>query len=316
MKIPDISVILPFWNAEEYIGKSLTSILASKHKNIEVIAVDDGSTDASLAICEKIAAVDPRVKIIHKDKGGVSSARNAGIAAAVGKFIGFADADDEVGADMYGYLLEKANKHEADIAQCAVIFDYGKHSEIHFAPKRELLCGIKGKSLGKYLAYSCWSKIYRREVTKGIRFDESLNVGEDLHFNLSALSQCGGILFCPEAHYRYIQRKGSVMNTLIKNKRLEEFYKAIRKSEEVFPELNPFLRLAKFKNIAHILSVTSKENSDYCKVLFAKTRVLARKILISILFCRGLSVRKRSGILLAVLVPKVYKHLICRKKKR
>ncbi len=316
MKDADVSVILPFYNAEKYIGNTLASILASNHRNIEVIAIDDGSTDGSAEICEKIADGDARLRLIRKKRGGVSAARNSGLAVARGEFIAFADADDEVSEDMYGYLLGKAREYRADILQCAVIFNDGGKSGVQFSPGRDVIYE-KGDTelLGKYLAYSCWSKIYRRESLGDIRFDESITVGEDLYYNLAAISRCEKLIFTPEPLYRYIQREGSVMNTLIKNRKAYEFSRMLEMAECEFPALQDFIRLAKIKNYAHLLSLSVAENSEYCKVLFAKTRKSAGKSLFSILLCQEASVKKRLGILLAVLMPRVYKKVILRKRR-
>ena len=105
MQAPDISVILPFLNAEKTLENTLNSILSSDHKSIEVIAVDDGSTDSSLEICRKIAKSDARLRIISKKNEGVSSARNAGLEVARGRFFTFVDADDELVGGIYQKML-------------------------------------------------------------------------------------------------------------------------------------------------------------------------------------------------------------------
>lgn len=316
----DISVILPFFNAEKYIDAALSSILKSSHENIELIAVNDGSSDSSAEICKSFAERDSRVRLIRKENGGVSSARNAGLAVAKGEFIAFADADDEVLPEMYEYLLKKAVEYEADIVQCAVIFEDGARSEVLFSPGRDVVYekDRDTRLLGKYLSYSCWSKIYRRRSLGDIRFNESLAVGEDLYYNLEALSRCERMIFTPKPLYRYVQRRTSVMNTLIESRRLEEFSKMLEMAEESFapfPALHKFIKLAKIKNAAHVLSLSAGENSEYCKLLFAKTRKSAKKSVISVLLCRGISIRKKVAILLAVIMPKVYRRLILRKRK-
>lgn len=320
MASPDISVILPFFNAEKYIGAALSSILKSKHENIELIAVDDGSTDSSAEICKMFAERDSRVRLIRKKKGGVSSARNAGLAVVRGEFIAFADADDEVLPETYGYLLKKAVEYEADIVQCAVIFQDGARSEVLFSPGRDVVYEKSENAilLGKYLSYSCWSKIYCRRALGDIRFNESLSVGEDLYYNLEAISQCKRLIFTPRPIYRYIQRETSVMNTLIASRQLEEFSKMLEMAEENFAShtaMRGLVNLAKIRNIAHVLSLSAGENSKYCKVLFAKTRKSAKKSVVSVLFCRGVKIKKKVAIMLAVIMPRVYKRLILRKRK-
>ena len=100
-----ISVIVPVYNTEKFLNNCIESILNQTHKNLEVIIIDDGSTDNSPAICDEYAKKDSRVKVIHKENGGVSSARNAGLDIASGEYIGFIDGDDVIEPDMYHFLL-------------------------------------------------------------------------------------------------------------------------------------------------------------------------------------------------------------------
>lgn len=320
MKAPDISVIMPFHNAERYIGKAIESILKSNYEGIELIAVDDGSLDGSARICLTFAKKDERVRLVRNEGHGVSAARNTGINLARGEFIAFADADDEVCENMYSNMLRKAREERADIVQCAVVFKDGNKEKVLFSPRKDTIyeCGDGAKVLKKYFSHSCWSKIYRKSSLGHIRFDETISVGEDLYYNLFAMSVCKRAVFLKEAHYKYVQQRTSVMNTLIESCRLDSLYtvlKRARNSFESFPDLSVFIDLAIIKNIAHVLSLTAGKNSRYCKEMFAKNRNLAKNSLPGILFFPHASLKNKLSITLAVLTPKIYEAAVLRKRK-
>jgi len=114
-----ISVIIPVYNAAKYLPKCIDSVLNQTYKNLEIILVDDGSTDESGKISDKYSYKDNRVIVIHKENGGTSDARNKGIKAATGKYIGFIDSDDYIETDMYEILLKTLYAYDADIVECA-----------------------------------------------------------------------------------------------------------------------------------------------------------------------------------------------------
>ena len=115
-----VSVIVPVYNVEKYLKKCVTSIMENSFKNLEINLVDDGSTDNSGQLCDELAIMDIRIKVIHKKNGGLSSARNAGLDIARGDYISFVDSDDYIDKNMLGKMLDKAIEYNADIVQCGI----------------------------------------------------------------------------------------------------------------------------------------------------------------------------------------------------
>ena len=113
-----ISIIVPIYNIENYVDKCVASMVGQTYKNLEIILVDDGSTDNSGALCDKWAKLDERIIVLHKENEGLSDARNSGLEIATGKYIGFIDGDDWLAADMYDYLHQLITKHDGDISVC------------------------------------------------------------------------------------------------------------------------------------------------------------------------------------------------------
>jgi len=215
-----ISVIIPVYNVGEYLERCLDSILCQSCKELEIILVDDGSTDQSGALCDNYAAKDERLKVIHQPNGGVSKARNAGLLAASGDYIGFVDADDYLEPNTYECLLKQMGKADADIAICGAWFHWPDKTtqndiaglEEKYTGPEETLRNYLGKN---YYGRGLWNKLFRREAVNQTLFDEDVSYFEDSLFFCGVLkrmieSQKGIISFVKEPLYHYmIGRDGS-----------------------------------------------------------------------------------------------------------
>ncbi len=209
-----ISVIVPVYNVEAYLKQCVESILGQTYGNIELILVNDGSTDKSPEICGSFPDQDKRVRVIHKENGGVSSARNAGIKASSGEYVLFADADDWLEADMLEYLLQNAVKSNADISCCAYCgsrVSAGPGGKGSFVKSGcECLEAFLNKGFWGF-GYSVWNKLIKRRIAE--LFDTDLAVGEDAYFLFRALLKSGRIVFGKEAKYHYTVRNGSAIQS-------------------------------------------------------------------------------------------------------
>lgn len=211
-----ISIIVPVFNVEIYVGNCIESLLAQTHKNIEIIMVDDGSTDNSGKICDEFAKIDGRIKVIHQRNAGVSAARNAGIEIATGDYIGFVDSDDYVLEEMYGYLLSICQKYEAAIAQCDRIYTekvYSEREKIHKTSEKVVIIH-KEKALhellcSKSVRSSLWSKLYKKELFNNVRLDPRLVAGEDMIANYQLIAKADRIAVCDKVCYYYYKRYNS-----------------------------------------------------------------------------------------------------------
>lgn len=242
-----ISVIVPVYNVEKYLEGCINSLVSQTYKNLEIILVDDGSTDESGLICDKFAKNDCRIKVIHKENGGVSSARNTGIDVASGDYIGFVDSDDYIAEDMYEYLLELSLKHNVSIVQCGRIYTNKVYSgrispkqeeeKLRFVDKEtalhELLCAKSVRS-------SLWSKLYKKELFEAVRLDTSLVNGEDGIANYQLISQTDKILVSNKPCYYYYSRE----NSCTKGSVNEKIYENIARIRE-YAELEKNKRLKK-----------------------------------------------------------------------
>ena len=229
---PLISVIVPVYNAEPYLHRCVESILSQTHANIEVLLINDGSADASGMICDTFAEKETRVRVIHQANGGASSARNAGLDAARGSWIGFVDADDRIDAYMYEKLLRAAAESGKHLASCGYFEQRGEERRRYLnipgkyislpgwsAPKE--LSGAEALKYAlrfRYFSGSVCTMLFDRAVLAGgeappLRMDTGLHNNEDVEFLIRVLLRANGVAIVPEALYCYFQSEVSASRT-------------------------------------------------------------------------------------------------------
>ncbi len=209
-----ISVIVPVYNAEKYLARCVDSILAQTYRNIEVLLIDDGSRDGSPAICDGYAALDSRVRVIHKPNGGVSAARNDGIEAARGEFVAFCDNDDFMAPGMLERLLGMCLAGGCGIAHCR--FAKGGADSLPDPPQQPVEIFTSREILESFYDNATiyvWDKLYRREVWSGIRFPAGSYTMEDQMVVHHALWAAGRVAVTREKLYYHYIHPGSVMNS-------------------------------------------------------------------------------------------------------
>lgn len=207
-----ISIIIPIYNVEQYLPQCLDSIINQTYKNLEIILINDGSTDNSGKICDNYAKVDNRIHVFHKKNEGVSSARNLGLEKCTGDFIGFVDPDDFIELNMYELLYNEQQKTNADIVWCNYynyfsnehynivnIFNENKLYKLPFAINK---LGID-LFINKYYEHShLWSKLYKKSIFDNIKFPYKKTL-EDLSIFLPTLMKANIICVIPQALYYY-----------------------------------------------------------------------------------------------------------------
>lgn len=220
----EISIIVPIYNVERYLHKCVDSILNQTFSDIEIILVDDGSVDNSGAICDEYELQDSRVRVIHKENGGLSSARNTGLDIARGKYIGFVDSDDYIANDMYEVLYRQLIEHQADLSSVGIIDVYeNRASEIMqnttiqlVDQKQAIKLVVDGKGIFAY----AWNKLYKRELFKEIRYPVGKTV-EDAFIIIDLLLLCNKIVVNSEQKYFYYRRSDSITGVSFTEKNLD-----------------------------------------------------------------------------------------------
>lgn len=223
-----ISVIVPAYNIENYISKALDSILNQTYKNIEIIAVDDGSSDGTGKIIDEYAKLySDKVIAVHTENKGVTNARITGIKKASGQWIGFVDGDDEAERDMYELLIKNGEAYGADISHCGYKMVFDDSRQNYFYNTKSLVLqnnkkGITDLLEGKFVEPGLWNKLYKKELFNDCfidTFNRSIKINEDLLMNYYLFKQSKKSVFCDECKYIYKIRGNSASRQSInKNK--------------------------------------------------------------------------------------------------
>lgn len=252
-----ISVIVPVYGVEPYLRKCLDSIVGQSYLNLEIILVDDGSPDRCGEICDEYAEKDSRIRVIHKENGGVSSARNAGLGIASGEWIGWVDSDDWVELDMFEYLLGNALDYQAEIAVCSRVERYKEHHI--FRGWEETLILNREEAMGLLLEndqmqnYLC-DKLWKRELFRGIVFPEGKTF-EDIAVMHRLFERASRVVCLPEWKYNYYQRAGSIVDDPSLQNRINHFMAARNRLEEMGEAWPQYLDLLEAQCVASSIMV-------------------------------------------------------------
>lgn len=240
----DVSIIVPVYNVEKYITECLKSLINQTYKNIEIIVVNDGSTDNSLSLVNKID--DSRIKIINKENGGLSSARNKGIELAEGKYILFIDSDDFIEDKMaIENMYNMAVNNDLDMVSGDLIWHYSSHKRIiyknKFIEKSNKI--YEGQEIFKlklknrcYLAAACIN-MYKKSIIREIKFKEGI-YHEDELFTAKVLLKAQKVGLYKKHFYSYRQREGSIVNQNNNIKRAYDIFNICLELEESFVNIN------------------------------------------------------------------------------
>lgn len=268
MNIPLISVIVPVYNVEQYLSKCVDSILGQTYTNLEVILVDDGSPDNCGRICDEYAAKDNRVKVIHKENGGLSDARNAAIEVAQGEFITFVDSDDFVSSDYVETLYELAEKHNSQMAVAwPETFQEGNEPtrRQHNYLEKEFDCmkGIEKMFYQELFDTPAWCKIYHRSLFEaGIRYPYGL-LYEDLPTTYLLMLKAKKVAFCNHIIYYYLLRKNSIEGQPFNVKKLDSAVKILELLQSYSKELKPVEKAVRCRLLSFCLHILLEMPANY-----------------------------------------------------
>ena len=231
MHEPLLSVIVPVYHVKKYLGRCVDSLIGQTYKNLQIILVDDGSNDGCGEICDEYAKKDSRVQVIHKENGGLSDARNAGMKRAIGEYIAFADSDDFFHKDMYQMMMDELMRENADVSICGYEYVYeGKADDYGVVPKKYEKIIMDGRE-AQYRYYEsnltlpltvAWNKIYKRSLLEGIEYPKG-KIYEDEYTTFRILYKAEKIVFMNIPFCRYFQRDDSIIGSRLTEKNMQVF---------------------------------------------------------------------------------------------
>lgn len=288
-----ISIIVPVHNVKQYLNRCIQSLVAQTYSNIEIILIDDGSTDGSQDICDTWERTDWRIKVIHQKNFGISVARNSGLDIAKGDFIMFVDSDDYVASDICEILIDEiTKKDDIDCVICGALHvdDTGVIAQLFSVETPLMLSGIDAikdrylANLNRLNIVNCWGKLFRKSIWENLRFTGGIYY-EDLDIMPHIFTKCRYVYSIPHIGYFYYQRLGSASHgTGTDNKRFIDSFTIREKHILFFDKIGEKEIAQSIRKKLFDLIITSDYNgwippeySNYCKQLFSKHWKLLNK---------------------------------------
>ena len=235
-----VSVIVPVYNVEKYVGRCLQTIMQQTYQNIEIIIVDDGSPDRSGLICEEIAQKDSRIRVIHQENQGLSGARNTGIEAANGAYLAFVDSDDWIRSEMIEVLYNLMQQTDAEIGACGTEICSDSGHVAYYSDNQEEVCVFTRNEAMQELLEDhrirnvTWNKLYRKAVFEEVRFPRGM-IFEDIATTYKVLDLAERVAYCGRPLYCYYKSEESIIRSNFSAKKFDkvialkmraEFYKS------------------------------------------------------------------------------------------
>ena len=295
-----ISIIVPVYNVEQYLEKCVNSIINQTYKNLEIILVDDGAIDTSGKMCDELAKIDSRIKVYHKENGGLSDARNYGVERATGEYIGFVDSDDYIDSEMYEKLYEVIKKENTDVAECNLKIIYPDRVELFTEKKYYSVC-TKQEYLEEYLKIekvfgSACVRLINSKIAKKINFPVG-KLYEDTYYAYGLINVADSYVIMDAPYYNYLMRENSITNARF-NPRIfnlieivEEFHNTVyenypgleeaadcRRMYAYFSVLNSILLEDEFKNNSYYPKIINYFKGNYKMILKNKYINRSRKL--------------------------------------
>lgn len=288
-----VSIIVPVFNGQDYLQKCIESIQNQTYPNLEILVVNDGSTDGTVALCEKMQANMPNLRVLQLHDEGVSVARNRAMDAAKGRYLMFVDADDRLKPNAVMQLVSLAEKTDADVCGCRFM-DWHTEEELESAIKKAAGDNSVNDDFTEYTAAEyakeqilrgncrCWSKLYKREIVEQVRFCEKLTIGEDMLFLVELLSKANKFVESYYEGYCYFRNPKGAMNRPFVPAYMNQILcwemaepKLITLSEELKPAVYAQKMIAIMLTVGKIAAMSGtkrKEANEYLKACCNKLR--------------------------------------------
>ncbi len=242
-----ISVVIPCYNVEPYLERCVSSVIGQTYPELEIILVDDGSTDATGELCDKLSKTDARIKVIHKENGGLSDARNAGIDVAEGEFYSFVDGDDYLEPDAYEMMTKEMKSGDVSLVSAGIVVENingYKHinmsNESLILNREEAFLNLLGPT--RTIGQSSCNKLFRNHLFQGLRYKRGI-INEDMEILPKILDRCNHVVLLNKPVYHYIRRSGSITESefsIWKYQGIRNAYDTLDLCKEKYPQLGGY----------------------------------------------------------------------------
>ena len=317
-----ISIIVPVYNVEKYLEKCVNSIVNQTYKNLEIILVDDGATDSSGKLCDELAKIDNRIKVYHKENGGLSDARNYGVEKSTGEYIGFVDSDDYIDAEMYEKLYEAIKKENVDVAECNLKIIYPDREELFTEQNYYNVC-TKQEYLEEYLKIekifgSACVRLIKSDIAKKLKFPVG-KLYEDTYYAYGLINVADSYVIMDAPYYNYLMRENSITNARF-NPRIfdlieivEEFHNTVYENYPGLEEAADCRRMYAYFSVLNsiLLEENYRDNEYYSEILS-----YFKRNYISLLKNKYINRNRKLSVILIKLNIDLYRKVLMKYKKK
>lgn len=312
-----ISVIVPAYNVAPYIERCIRSILQQTCANLEIIVVDDGSSDGTSEILDEIAKNELRIHVIHQENSGVTKARLTGVAAATGEWIGFVDGDDNIEPDMYERLLNNAHRYGADISHCGYQMVFPNRVDYYYNTGRlveqDNLTGLKDLLEGSFIEPGLWNKLFHKSLFhslfNGGMMDISIKNMEDLLMNYYLFKEAKCSIYEDVCPYHYLIREGSAATSRLSEHKLSDPLKVFQEIA-LLESKNKQLHNIVEKRIVYILinlaTMPRSNQEELARPYRIRARSMLRDMLFAVLCGQEFGMKLKGMTLWATIWPASY----------
>lgn len=310
--MPIISIVVPVYNVEDYLEACVKSITNQQFKNIEVLLIDDGSTDRSGEICEEFSKIDSRIKVIHKENGGLSDARNCGLSACSGEFVTFIDSDDTVDKDYLTYLYNLVDKYQAEMSICThrTILSTERVVDKNKVYNKVLTSTECMEKIlyDKELDISAWAKLYKIDLFNKIKFPVG-KLFEDAFTTYKLVMASNRIGVGGESKYTYMVREGSIVTSKFTKSKMD-LIDACVEMENILGKKRPKLKKALNRKVvyAYVSTINSMlGDNTVSKIEVEKLRKLILARGRNMIFDKRVSLRDKIAVIELFFGIRIYK---------
>ena len=285
-----VSVIVPVYKVEAYLDKCVESLVNQSYTNLEIMLVDDGSPDNCPAMCDAWAQKDSRIRVIHKENGGLSDARNAGMAVARGEYLAFVDSDDWVERDYIDAMYRALKATDADVAACDVRWVWEKDKDTVYEPGKITWHSVEVRTALTELAENrgfrqvAWNKLYRACVFTGEAYPKG-RLHEDEFVTYRILDKCNRLVYVDAPLYNYFQRQGSIMQTFSSKRvidAMDAYYERILYFQDSDPDFCRWLKGEYCVKCAILYHSVLRAKSEEARAVREHIRAYRRKVKLSL----------------------------------
>lgn len=317
-----ISIIVPVYNVEQYLEKCVNSIINQTYKNLEIILVDDGATDSSGKLCDELAKIDNRIKVYHKENGGLSDARNYGVERATGDYIGFVDSDDYIDAEMYEKLYEAIKKENVDVAECNLKIIYPEREELFTEQNYYNVC-TKQEYLEEYLKIekifgSACVRLIKSDIAKKLKFPVG-KLYEDTYYAYDLIEKVDRCVIMNNPYYNYLMRENSITNTKF-NPRIFDLIEIVEKfrktTYENYPDLKEAADCRKMYAYFSVLNSILLEENYRDNEYYSEILSYFKRNYISLLKNKYINRNRKLSVILIKLNIDLYRKVLMKYKKK